>query len=410
MSPRAAACAALVVAALGLALAPAPAGAHQRSQSFSTWRVDGPRVRATVSLLALEATRLAPPTGAFGDLGPLAAAHLAARVSLSRGGAACALESARPVRARPGHLRVELAFRCPETGTLLLTQGAFFDEAPSHVHFARVLQPGAPPRELLFRADARTQPLLAPASAGSPAQASGAGFASYLRLGVGHILGGLDHLAFLAALLLVGGSLREILFAVTGFTLGHSATLSLAALGLVRVDAPLVEATIGFSIALVAAEMLARRGAALRPLAGAAGLGLGLLAALALAGHPRSAPPALPLAGLALFSACYLQLAATPDAARRLRPAVTALFGLVHGFGFAGALLEAGLPRERLLAALLGFNVGVELAQIGAVVVLAAAAAVLLAAKASQRALAADLAAAGLCALGVFWFVARAYG
>jgi hypothetical protein len=405
MKPRVAAGAALLAAAL----ASASANAHQRSQSFSTWRVDGPRVRATVSLLALEATRLAPPTGAFGELGPVAAAHLAASVALSRGGTACALESARPVRARPGHLRVELAFRCPEAGTLLLTQGAFLDQAPSHVHFARVLQPGAPPRELLFRADARTQPLLAP-TGGPFERPSGAGFAEYVRLGIGHILGGLDHLAFLAALLLVGGSLRELLVAITGFTLGHSATLSLAALGLVRVDAPLVEATIGFSIALVAAEMLARRGRALRPLARAAGVGLGLLAALALAGRPPGAPPALPLAGLALFSACYLQLADAPGAARRLRPAVTALFGLVHGFGFAGALLEAGLPRERLVGALLGFNVGVEIAQIGAVVLLAAAASVLRAARASERALAADLAAAGLCALGVFWFVARAYG
>jgi hypothetical protein len=364
-------------------------------------------VRATWSLLALEATRLAPPTGALADLGPLVARHLAARVAVRRGGAECELESTRPVRARPGHLRLELDYRCPEQGELVAENEAFLEEAPSHVHFARVALPGAPPRELLFRDDARAQTLLA---AGGGDGSRGADLAGYVRLGVEHILGGLDHLAFLGALLLAGGAFRELLFAITGFTLGHSVTLALAALGLVHVDAPLVEATIGFTIALVAAELLARRGRVEAALARVAGVGLAALAALALAGWPPGAPPALPLAGLALFSFCSLELAAAPGAGRGLRPAVTALFGLVHGFGFAGVLLEVGLPRDRLLAALLGFNVGVEIGQLAAVAALVAAASVARSLRPAQRGLLTDVAAAGLCALGLFWFLARAYG
>jgi hypothetical protein len=392
--------------AVALALGAAPAAAHQRSQSFSTWRVDGPQVRATWSLLALEATRLAAPTGAFADLAPLVAAHLAERVTVRRGGTACALEQATPLRAREGHVRVELRYRCEGAGELAVANGALFDEAPSHLHFARVAAPGPAPREVLFRADARTQTLVAGAGAGGAATAP----ARYLRLGVEHILGGLDHLAFLGALLLLGGSVRELLVVVTGFTLGHSVTLSLAALGFVRVDAPLVEATIGFSIALVAAENLALRAGLEAALARTAGVGLAALASLALAGWPRGGPPALPLAGLALFGFCYLELASAPGAARRLRPAVTALFGLVHGFGFASVLLEAGLPRERLALALLGFNVGVELGQLAAVAVLVAAASLARGVRAAPRALAADLASAGLCAAGLFWFLMRAYG
>jgi len=73
--------------ALGFALAlPAAAAAHQRSQSFSTWRVEGAEVRAVWSVLAFEATRLAPPGAEHGDLGGLLADHLAAGIEVRRGG------------------------------------------------------------------------------------------------------------------------------------------------------------------------------------------------------------------------------------------------------------------------------------------------------------------------------------
>lgn len=398
---------AAVVAAAALAVLAGPAAAHQRSQSFSTWRADASQVRATWSLLALEATRLSEPAGSLGRLAPLVARHLEERVSVRRGGVPCDLEASRPLRARPGHVRVELVYACGEPGDLAVVNGAFFDEAPSHLHFARVVAAGEPPREVLFRADDRARTLLA---AGGAEGGEGAGAPRYLRLGVEHILGGLDHIAFLGALLLLGGTLRELLAVVTGFTAGHSVTLALAALGFVRVEPALVEATIGLSIALVAAENLAHRAGVESALARAAGGALAALAALALAGWPKGAPSALALAGLALFSFCYLELSAAPGAARRLRPAVSALFGLVHGFGFAGVLLEVGLPEERLAAALLGFNLGVELGQVAAVIVLVATAAVVGSAGARTRSVSAEVVSAGLCAAGLAWFAVRGFG
>jgi hypothetical protein len=397
----------------GLALAfvlglPAAAGAHQRSQSFSTWRVEGAEVRAVWSVLAFEATRLAPAGAAQGDLGGLLAAHLAARVEVRRGGEPCAAEAPpRSLRARPGHLRVEARFRCRGEGPLVVSSSAFFDLAPSHVHFARVLAPGLPPRELLFTDALRTQTLLA---AGGE-KGGGAGFLRYVALGTEHILIGYDHLAFLLSLILLGGGVRELSLVVTGFTLGHSVTLSLAALGWVQVDGALVEALIGFSIALVAAENLAVRAKLHRFVARSAGAALAALAGLSFAGWPRGAPPATTLLGLALFSACYLTLAAGRGTSQRLRPAITLLFGLVHGFGFASVLAEIGLPRESLVAALLGFNLGVELGQLVALVaILAAGRLVARLAAAPRRALAADALSAALCALGLLWFVVRAYG
>lgn len=130
----------------------------------------------------------------------------------------------------------------------------------------------------------------------------------FLVLGVEHIWTGYDHLLFLCGLLLVADRLRSMLIVVTGFTVAHSITLSLAALQLVTLPSALVEAAIAASIAFVGVENLWRP-------------------------SPRR------------------------------RALLTLLLGLIHGFGFAGVLAEIGLPRDALALALLCFNGGVELGQ-----------------------------------------------
>lgn len=178
---------------------------------------------------------------------------------------------------------------------------------------------------------------------------------AWTMLGAEHVLGGLDHLAFVLGLLLVTGLRRRIVLTITAFTVAHSLTLALAVLDVLRLPSAPVEATIAASIVLVARE-------ALRP----------------------------------------------PDDAtwtRRAPWAVALVFGLVHGLGFAGALEEIGLPRDSLGRALLLFNAGVELGQL-AVVGIAVGVAVL--ARRSARASAGRRALAyGLGALGAFWLVAR---
>lgn len=136
---------------------------------------------------------------------------------------------------------------------------------------------------------------------------------TYFRIGVGHILGGIDHLLFLAGLLIVSGTLRRTLVTVTGFTIAHSLTLALVALGLVRVSVPATEAAIALSIVFLATE-IAR-------------------------GDRTTLAWRRPLL-------------------------VASAFGLVHGAGFAAALGEIGLPKTETIAALLFFNVGVEAGQI----------------------------------------------
>jgi hypothetical protein len=135
---------------------------------------------------------------------------------------------------------------------------------------------------------------------------------AYTGLGIEHILTGYDHQLFVIGLLFLVGFNRRLLWTITAFTAAHSVTLALSALGWLVLRSPPVEATIALSIVLVAGEALHKE----------------------------------------------------PTLARRFPALVAFLFGLVHGLGFAGALKEIGLPDHHLLAALLTFNVGVELGQL----------------------------------------------
>lgn len=138
---------------------------------------------------------------------------------------------------------------------------------------------------------------------------------SYTVLGVEHILGGIDHLLFVFALLLVVSGGKRIVITITAFTVAHSITLIAASLGWVSVPGPPVEAIIALSIVFVAAEVL--RG-----------------------------------------------LQGSPGMTARAPWVVAFSFGLLHGFGFAGALAETGLPQTSIPVALLMFNVGVEIGQL----------------------------------------------
>ena len=137
----------------------------------------------------------------------------------------------------------------------------------------------------------------------------------YAKLGIEHILLGIDHLLFVLALLLICKSTRQLIMTVTAFTVAHSITLAAATLGFVHVPGAPVEAVIALSIVFVAAEIIhARRG---------------------VEGITARAP------WMVAFT-----------------------FGLLHGFGFAAALNEVGLPSGNIPVALLFFNVGVELGQL----------------------------------------------
>lgn len=380
----------------------ASAAGHTRSESFSTWRLDGPRIAVVFTVSAHRATLL---SASAAPLAARLARHLAATLTVHQGPSACAATSPRPLPAAPGYLRQRIEFICPADVRLRPTQitvGAFFDHAAGHVHLARVEDgPGGGFERVL---DGERAAFAIPPRA----PAGGDGLGDVLALGFTHVLGGPDHLAFLAALLLACVGVRALIGVVTAFTIGHSLSLALVVLGRIEPHGPSVEALIGASIALVACEALAARRPMPRrlPLALAGGLIGAMLVARGLG--VGALPPPVWL-GLAAFVGLP-GLATAPGRAPRSGWALAMAFGLVHGAGFADALRALALDGPALLAGLLAFNVGVELGQLAVVVPLW-----LLGVAVARRAgpagvrLAAPT-AAGLVGLGVFWFVERALG
>jgi hypothetical protein len=396
-----------LLAALGTLGIATEARAHGRSLSYSSWELSADGAWVRVRIPRLELTRLGLDPIADPRAEQQAAAVLARTVRLTAGDAACP-PVADPLLANApeGWVVYEWQVHCPGPGELAITSTLLLDVAPSHLHFARVERPDgsvlervlseAEPSWQLGTADA------APTSGGS----GGSRLVDYIALGIGHILTGWDHLAFVLALLLLAESLREVAGLVTGFTVGHSVTLGLAVLGVVRPDPAAVEALIGFSIALVAAEngwLLGGRGRAVPGVAIAGLLGMAAAAATGV-GHVA----ALTLVGLAVFSGCHFGLLDRVERPARLRAAVALAFGLVHGFGFAGVLAEMDLPADRLVAALFGFNVGVEIGQLGVVVLVWPILWLLARLATGWRQAVAEVGSAAICGLGLFWFLTRA--
>jgi Na+-transporting NADH:ubiquinone oxidoreductase subunit NqrD len=261
--------------------------------------------------------------------------------------------------------------------------------------------------EILFTATQRMH-RITPGSEGRIETGVGFGeiFSSHFWLGIEHIITGYDHLAFVFCLLLIGGTRRQSLWLITGFTLGHSVTLALAALGLVRADPQVVEALIGFSIALVAAERILAR-YQLMPLTGlavAAGFFfLSFVFSITQGGFGLSV-----WAGLILFCLAYgLAIRSEADTIK-FAPIMTLAFGLIHGFGFAGLLSDIGLPPDNLISALFGFNIGIEIGQLLVFVPLVVFGPYLLEELPTPPVKWADIAALVLTVFGVYLFVSRA--
>ena len=389
----------IVLAIFSLVVLASAAHAHTRSQSFSTWTVGDNTIQGVFQIDAYRATQLSETPQ---DLGALLRDHLKSTISLTQSGTTCTPSAPLSVAAPRGGLRVELRFTCPKPfadapGRLLI--GSFFDVSISHVHYIRVTDAKGHFHEAVLTLGKSTMPV------GTIEAASVSSFFDFLTLGFEHVLSGVDHIAFLIALTLLAGGLRRTIIAVTGFTLGHSLTLALVAFNVLKPDTAAVEALIGFTVAWAAGDALARaRG--LSPWYGIAGAaGILLLPMLAwLLGLPSLSW--LVLAGVALFAA-VMSLARRFDAPV-VAPAIATVFGLAHGAGFAGPLLELQIPGSDLLLTLLAFNLGVEGGQLTALALFGATIWILRATIKQIPAVAFDATAAALFALGTFWFVSRA--
>lgn len=375
------------------------AHAHTRSQSFSNWTIGENAIQGVFQVDAYRATQLSETPQA---LATLLRNHLAANVSLTQGGVACTASPPQAMAAPRGDLRVEFRFSCAKPFAEMpgiLRIGAFFDVSVSHVHYVRLTGTDGKIQEMVLTLGKSD------VAVGATAASSVSSVFDFLALGFWHVLSGLDHLAFLAVLAMLAGGLWRTAIAVTGFTLGHSLTLALVAMNVLRPDTAAIEALIGFTVAWAAGEALARaRG--LSSWFGLAGAGAILLLPLLawVVGLPSL--PWSVLAGIALFAAA-MSFARRFDAPI-VAPAIATVFGLAHGAGFAGPLLELNIPGADLVPTLLAFNIGVEVGQLTALALFGGIVWTLRTSLKTIPNLAFDAMAAALFALGTFWFVSRA--
>lgn len=194
------------------------------------------------------------------------------------------------------------------------------------------------------------------AIAGGGAQTGWQAFLSYIPVGFDHILPkGLDHILFVLALFFLSTGLRPLLWQITAFTLAHTVTLALGALGWVQVPAAIVEPLIAASIAFVAVENL--------------------------------------------FT----------NTLSRWRPLVVFGFGLLHGLGFASVLGEFGLPQDQFIPALIGFNIGVELGQLTVIAIAFLVVGYWFGHKPWYRTRIAMPASAVIALIGVYWMIERVF-
>ncbi|MCZ6862079.1 MAG: HupE/UreJ family protein [Alphaproteobacteria bacterium] len=295
-----------------------PVFAHTVKLSSSKLAVGGRMVEAALTLNAvdLEAAldvRLRAKAG--GAVVPRLLAEAAGAIAgyvtkraavLTREGALCTPEAASPKSSKEKVL-LDVSWRCPPVHGGLIYRVTLFQELDPTARHIVIFTDGSG-RFVLLGANAREVSL-----AGARASLSQV-VSRYLVAGIEHIAIGFDHIAFVIGIILWGRRFWPLFKVVTAFTLAHSVTLSLAVLEIVALPSQWVEALIAASIVYVAVENFFIR-----------------------------------------------------KIDRRWR--LTFLFGLIHGFGFAGVLRQFGLPDQAIVPALASFNVGVEIGQLAIVLI-----------------------------------------
>ena len=248
-------------------------------------------------------------------------------------------------------LALRLRYRIPnEHPGALVIDTNLFPYDPVHQTFINIYEDGDLRQQVIFNASSNPHTYYLGTTQGAIAVMK-----TFIPSGTHHILIGPDHILFLIGLLLLGGSWMALVRIVTAFTIGHSITLSLAALNIVTPPASIIEPAIALSIVFVGADNLVR------------------------------------------------------GDGRDLRAWVALTFGLVHGFGFANVLREFGLPREALGWSLFSFNFGFEIGQLAVVLLVAT---LLAAIRRRSDVMGARVAVAGsvvVIAAGTYWFVQRVF-
>ena len=324
----------IIFSLLFLFISSQTASAHYFSESYSNWIINKHKISANFSILKLEATRILQidsyqELGKEGNLseGEVFLEYFKERIAVFSTGVKCKSDKqATLVNGKEEYLNIEISFLCSSSNQIKIINNVLFDIAQSHVHLSRIKMNDDILEKALFYND---QTIEVDDLIDTNDITFFSKITKFIYSGVIHILSGFDHLIFLLGLLILIQNIRHIFIAITGFTIGHSITLALAALDIVVPNTFMIEALIGFTILFISTEYMLK--------------------------EARSYMPILSILLLILFfvglSTLFLEI-------------ITSLFGLIHGFGFGAFLLNSDFDKSNAIAALFGFNLGVELGQI----------------------------------------------
>jgi hydrogenase/urease accessory protein HupE len=355
----------LAVAALWLLWA-APASAHPAPFSYLDLHLDATGLSGTLVVHDLDAAHDLGVTNADTLLDPATAARhrdalvalLSPRLRLTLDGTPAAIAWG-TLDIVPDRQSLRLAFTVNQSRPGRIGLNAYmFPYDPIHQTFVNIYEDGALKLQLILDASHRDAEYYSGSTQGRWAVVK-----TFVLSGIEHILIGPDHILFLIGLLLLGGTLSKLALIVTSFTIGHSVTLSLAALDILSPSARFIEPLIALTIVVVGADNL-----------------------LVLRGNKQEAATAADI-----------------------RAWLAVAFGLIHGFGFAYVLKEFGLPQAALGWSLFAFNLGVEIGQLLIVGVVAGA--MLLIRRKSETA-SRQIALLGSIAVivaGLYWFIERVF-
>lgn len=342
---------------LAVLAAPSPAAAHPAPFSYLDVRIGGDAIDGTLVVHIIDVAhdlgiadpeRLLERSVAGGNLDRITAL-LTPRMTLSADQPLTIEWGDVDVVPERQGLELHFRIRAPRPATLGI-HALMFPYDRLHQTFVNVYEGGQLRQQFVLSADNADRTYYTGTTQGALAV-----IRTFVPAGIHHILIGPDHILFLIGLLLLGGGWKALLKIVTAFTIGHSITLSLAALNILTPSPSIIEPAIALSIVFVGADNLVRGGG------------------------------------------------------RDVRALIALTFGLVHGFGFANVLREFGLPREALGWSLFSFNIGVEIGQLFIVLLVATA---LVVVRRRSEMIGTRVAFAGslvVIAAGTYWFVQRVF-
>ena len=279
--------------------------AHNKSESYSNWNLNKDKITGIITIPSHEVTRLPEVKISNVSLAEIFLEHAKANIDIYNKNQNCSLQSNNILNSTEGFIRIELQYNCLNITLPRIHYRAIFETSPSHTHYAKIYKQGQMISELLINNASGPWEI----NPEIPRKANQS-FLSFFVLGMEHILGGYDHLAFLLGILLVSHTISRSIIAITGFTIGHSASLLAATIGYVDTNGRIVEVFIAFTIMLIAIEFINRekdRNPLLLNIFSLLLFSFGLLAYLF---DRVEFPGFMGYLGLSIFTYCYLNLKA----------------------------------------------------------------------------------------------------